>query len=330
MPGGPPCRSVIWFIRYSMPTGFAPTPPLLSIVSPVYRAEAVLDELIARIEAAVVNLPGLYEIILVDDGSQDASWAAICRHAARTPQVQGLRLSRNFGQHHAITAGLDASQGEWVVVLDCDLQDQPEEIGRLWAKAQEGYEAVLARRGRRTDSAFTVWRARAFYAVLGYLTGQTQDPEVGNFGIYHRQLIDTVLRLRESTRYFPTMVRWAGFRQTSLPVQHGHSERPTSYSLSRRLQLALDIMLTYSDKPLRLAVYFGLLLAVVAFGLGLLMLIRALQGQIVVLGYASLIVSLCFFCGVIITVLGVVGLYVGKTFEGVRARPLYVISDRTA
>ncbi|UOQ76185.1 hypothetical protein MUN84_16520 [Hymenobacter sp. 5516J-16] len=172
------------------------------------------------------------------------------------------------------------------------------------AKVQEGYEAVLARRGRRTDSAFTVWRARAFYAVLAYLTGQAQDPEVGNFGVYHRRLIDIVLQLRESTRYFPTMVRWAGFRQTSLPVAHGHSGRATSYSLSRRLQLALDIILTYSDKPLRLTVYFGLVLAFIAFGLGLVMLIRALRGQIVVLGYASLIVSLCFFCGVIITVLG--------------------------
>lgn len=312
-----------------MPSGPSSSLPLLSVVSPVYQAERVLDELVARLEATLANLPGEYEILLVDDASRDESWAAICRHAARTARVRGVRLSRNFGQHHAITAGLEHSRGEWVVVMDCDLQDRPEEISRLWAKAQEGYDAVLARRGRRTDSPFTVWRARAFYAVLAYLTGQPQDPEVGNFGLYHRRLIDTVLRLRESTRYFPSMVRWAGFRQTSLPVQHGYSERPTSYSLTRRLQLALDIMLTYSDKPLRLTVYFGLLLAGVAFGLGMVMLVRALRGQIVVLGYASLIVSLCFFSGVLITVLGVVGLYVGKTFEGVRARPLYVVDTAT-
>ncbi|GGG58460.1 glycosyltransferase family 2 protein [Hymenobacter glacieicola] len=313
-----------------MPSSVPSSPLLLSVVSPVYQAEQALDELIARLESTLTDLLVSYEIILVDDGSKDTSWANICRHAARMPQVRGVRLSRNFGQHHAITAGLDLSRGEWVVVLDCDLQDQPEEISQLWGKAQEGYEAVLARRGRRTDSVFTVWPARAFYAVLGYLTGQAQDPEVGNFGIYHRRLIDTVLQLRESTRYFPTMVRWAGFRQTSLPVQHGRSQRPTSYSLGRRLQLALDIMLSYSDKPLRLAVYFGLLLASGAFGLGILMLIRALQGQIVVLGYASLIVSICFFSGVLITVLGIVGLYVGKTFEGVRARPLYVVAEHTA
>ncbi|SNC67701.1 dolichol-phosphate mannosyltransferase [Hymenobacter gelipurpurascens] len=304
--------------------------PLISVVSPVYQAERVLDELVTRLEAELASLDGAsWEIILVDDGSTDESWQVICRHAARIPQVRGLRLSRNFGQHHAITAGLDQCKGQWVIVLDCDLQDQPEEISRLWQKAQEGYEAVLARRGQRTDSPVTIWGARLFYRTLEYLTGQSQDPDVGNFGVYHRRLIDTVLRLRESTRYFPTMVRWAGFRQTSLPVAHGQSARPTSYSLGRRLQLALDILLTYSDKPLRLTVYFGLLLAGAAFGLGLWMLLRALRGQIIVLGYASLIVSLCFFSGVLITVLGIVGLYVGKTFECVRARPLYVVSEHT-
>ncbi|TGE07957.1 glycosyltransferase family 2 protein [Hymenobacter fodinae] len=304
--------------------------PLISVVSPVYQAERVLDELVVRLEAELVPLAGSgWEIILVDDGSTDESWQVICRHAARRPQIRGLRLSRNFGQHHAITAGLDQCLGQWIAVLDCDLQDQPEEISRLWHKAQEGYDAVLARRGQRTDSPVAIWGARLFYRMLEYLTGQAQDPEVSNFGIYHRRLINTILQLRESTRYFPTMVRWAGFRQTSLRVAHGQTSRPTSYSLARRLQLALDILLTYSDKPLRLAVYLGLLLAGVAFGLGLWMLFRALRGQIVVLGYASLIVSLCFFSGVLITVLGVVGLYVGKTFEGVRARPLYVVAEST-
>lgn len=303
--------------------------PLLSIVSPVYQAELVLAELVARLERTLASLPVEWELILVDDSSTDSSWDVICQHAARMPQVKGLLLSRNFGQHHAITAGLDHSRGEWIVVLDCDLQDKPEEIPRLWTTAQQGYEAVCARRGQRTDSWFTIWRAKAFYAVLSYLTGQSQDPEVGNFGIYHRRLIDTVLQLRESTRYFPTMVRWAGFRQTSISVAHGQSHRRTSYSLGRRIQLALDVILSYSDKPLRLTVYFGLVLAGLAFALGLLMLVRALLGQIVVLGYASLIVSLCFFSGVVITVLGVVGLYVGKTFEGVRARPLYAIAKHT-
>ena len=306
------------------------TAPLLSVVIPVYRAGNVLPALLARLHAALAALTPAYEVVLVDDGSPDpADWPAIHQFATSDARVRGWRLSRNFGQHHALTAGLEASRGEWVIVMDCDLQDQPEEIPRLLAKAQEGYEAVLARRGARTDAATVRGGSRAFYRVLAYLTGEPQDPEVGNFGIYHRQLIEAVLRLRESTRYFPTMVRWAGFRQTSLPVAHGVGTRPSSYSLARRLQLALDILLTYSDKPLRLAVYFGLLLSGGAFLLGLIMLGRYLLGQITVPGYASLIVSISLFSGIIISVLGIVGLYVGKTFEGVRNRPLYVLAETT-
>lgn len=304
--------------------------PLLSVVIPVYRAGNMLPELLARLQVALTILTPAYEVVLVDDASPDpADWATIHQHAALDTRIRGRRLSRNFGQHHALTAGLEASRGEWVVVMDCDLQDQPEEIPRLLEKAQQGYEAVLARRGPRTDAATVQGGSRFFYRVLAYLTGEPQDPEVGNFGVYHRRLIDAVLRLQESTRYFPTMVRWAGFRQTSLPVVHGAGTRPSSYSLSRRLQLALDILLTYSDKPLRLAVYFGLLLSGGAFLLGLLMLGRYLLGQITVPGYASLIVSISLFSGIIISVLGIVGLYVGKTFEGVRNRPLYVLAETT-
>lgn len=304
--------------------------PLLSVVIPVYRASSVLPELLQRLSAVLAPLTPAYEIILVDDASPDpADWPAIRQAAAHDARVRGLRLSRNFGQHYALTAGLDAGRGEWVVVMDCDLQDQPEEIPRLLTRAQEGYEAVLARRYARTDGTAARVGSRAFYRVLGYLTGEQQDPQVGNFGIYHRRLIAVVLQLREHPRYFPTLVRWAGFRQTSLTVAHGSSPRPSSYSLVRRLQLALNILLTYSDKPLRLAVYFGLLLSGGAFMLGLIMLGRYLLGQITVPGYASLMVSISLFSGIIISVLGIVGLYVGKTFEQVRNRPLYVVAETT-
>ena len=304
--------------------------PLLSVVIPVYRAGAVLAELLERLHQTLIEITPEYELLLIDDASPDlGDWIQIEQQATHDARVRGLRLARNFGQHYAITAGLDASRGQWIVVLDCDLQDQPEEILRLLTKAQEGYEAVLARRGIRTDGLFIRGGSRLFYWLLAYLTDQPQDSEVGNFGIYHRRLIDTVLRLRESTRYFPTMVRWAGFRQTTINVAHGQAGRPSSYSLGRRFQLAIDIILSHSDKPLRLTVYFGLLLAFGAFILGLLMLIRAWLGQIVVLGYASLIVSTSFFSGILITVLGIVGLYVGKTFEGVRNRPLYVVAQTT-
>lgn len=304
--------------------------PLLSVVIPVYQAGNVLAELMRRLHHVLQSVSS-YEIILVDDASPVLTdWTCIRQYASYDNRIIGLRLSRNFGQHHAIMAGLEASIGTWVVVMDCDLQDQPEEILRLLTQAQQGYEAVVARRQFRTDNPTVRFSSRIFYKVLTYLTNESQDPAVGNFGIYHRRLIEVVIRLRESTLYFPTMVRWAGFRQTSLAVAHGAANRPSSYTLIRRLQLALDILLTYSDKPLRLAVYFGLLLSGGAFFLGLLMMVRYLLGQITVPGYASLIISISLFSGIIISVLGIVGLYVGKTFEEVRKRPLYIIAETTA
>ncbi|WP_426490591.1 glycosyltransferase family 2 protein [Hymenobacter sp. 102] len=304
--------------------------PTLSVVVPVYRGGDALPELLQRLTHTLEARNITYEIILVDDASPESTdWQLIQAAARRNFRITGLRLSRNFGQHYALTAGLDRSTGEWVVVMDCDLQDQPEEIPRLLAKAHQGYEAVLAHRHARTDTRSTRWGSWLFYQVLTRLTGQAQNSGVGNFGIYHRQLIDVLVQMRETTRYFPTLVRWAGFRQTTLAVTHGRSTRPSSYSLLSRLRLALDILLTYSDKPLRLAVYFGLLLSGGAFFLGFIMLLRYLLGQITIPGYASLIVSISLFSGIIISLLGMVGLYVGKTFEGVRARPLYIIAQTT-
>ncbi|QDA59336.1 glycosyltransferase family 2 protein [Hymenobacter jejuensis] len=303
--------------------------PLFSVVSPVYQAEMVLNELLQRLAATLSALTDEYEIILVDDASTDGSWLLIEQHAALDPRIRGLKLSRNFGQHHAITAGLDVAHGQWIVVMDCDLQDQPEEIARLYQKAQQGYAVVMASRTARQDPWITRTFSRGFYAVLSYLSGTPQDPLVANFGIYHQRVIQEVGRLRESIRYFPTMVRWAGFRQTTLPVEHGVNGRPSTYNIVRQLRLATDVLLAYSDKPLRLTVWLGLLLAGGAFTLGLIMLVRALLGQIVVQGYASLIISISFFSGLIILVLGMIGLYVGKIFEGVRNRPLYVIEATT-
>ncbi|WP_345238408.1 glycosyltransferase family 2 protein [Hymenobacter saemangeumensis] len=304
--------------------------PLISIVSPVYGAEAVVEELVRRIQASVGTLTEHYEVLLVDDRSPDSSWAHIQAEAGRDPRVQGLRLSRNFGQHRAITAGLDQARGEWVVVMDCDLQDRPEEIPALYALAQGGYDLVLAQRLDRQDAWSKKLLSRLFYRVLSYLTETPQDPSVANFGIYHRRVIDAVLTMRESVRYFPTMVRWVGFRTAYLGVAHaGRSSGRSSYGLSQRLQLGLDILLANSDKPLRLTVKLGLLLSGGAFLLVPITLLRYLGGQISQPGYTSLIISIWFFSGLLLSVLGMVGLYIGKTFEQVKGRPLYILDKAT-
>lgn len=302
----------------------------LSVISPVYGAERLIPQLVNRISAAVTSITNDYEIILVDDCGPDNSWEAILKETQVHEKVIGIRLSRNFGQHYAITAGLDHAKGEWVVVMDCDLQDRPEEIPALYAKAIEGYDIVLARRFERKDSFLKKLFSFTFYKTLGYLTGFQQDESVANFGIYHKKVIQAVCSMRESIRYFPTMVKWVGFKATKINVEHSQREEGKSgYNLKKMLHLAMDIILAYSDKPIRLLVKLGLLVSLFSFIVAIKVLFQWLVGDIKMLGYTSLFVSIWFLSGLLLSTLGLVGLYVGKTFQGVKNRPIYIIAEKT-
>lgn len=300
--------------------------PHISIVSPVYRAENTIPILIERLERSIQKITFDYEIILVEDGGPDNSWEVVQTYAEQNDKIIGIELSRNFGQHYAITAGLDHAQGEWVVVMDCDLQDQPEEIIKLYKKAQDGFDVVLARRHHRKDHFFKRFFSKVFYRSLGYLTGSEQDESVANFGIYHRTVINAVSSMRESIRYFPTMVKWVGFRVTKVNVDHDNRlEGESSYNITRLINLALDIILAFSDKPIRLLIKSGLIISFLSVLVAFIYLIKYLMGDVVILGYTSLIVSIWLLSGVIISTLGIIGLYVGKTFEGVKQRPIYIV-----
>ncbi|UZD23952.1 glycosyltransferase family 2 protein [Algoriphagus halophytocola] len=297
---------------------------MLSIISPVFRAENILDQLVSRIKQALPYQK--VEIILVDDYSPDNSWEKIEELAAKHPEIRGIKLSRNFGQHYAITAGLDAAKGEWIIVMDCDLQDRPEEISKLLAKAQEGFDVVLARRVDRQDRFFKRLSSKVFYRSLAWLTGTDQDESIANFGIYHRRVINEITGMRERIRYFPTMVKWVGFRQTSIEVVHaGRAEGSSNYNFRKLFNLALDIMLAYSDKPIRLTVKLGFGVALTGFLFALYTLFKYLKGDIIVAGYASLIISIWVLTGFLLITLGMIGLYIGKTFEGVKQRPIYIV-----
>lgn len=303
----------------------------LSIVSPVFRAEAIVAQLVQEVHAEASALGQHFEIILVDDRSPDLSWEKILESADQYPEVLGIRLSRNFGQHYAISAGLQAARGRWVVVMDCDLQDSPREIGRLVSKAEEGFDVVLARRSNRQDSLYRRSVSRLFYGVLAYLTGTPQDPAVANFGVYGQNVVEAINGMPETIRYLPTMVRWVGFSSTSIDVVHGHRHSGKSaYNFRRMANLAIDICLANSDKPLRLVVSIGFVVSAIGFVFAAVVIYRALYGRIEVLGYASLIVSVWVLLGLTITIMGVVGLYVGKCFEGVKRRPPFVIDRRVA
>jgi glycosyltransferase involved in cell wall biosynthesis len=304
------------------------SPVFLSVVSPVYRAECLVEKLVDEIRAALESLGVSFEIILVEDGSPDKSWESICKTCRKFSEVRGVRLSRNFGQHYAIAAGLSLARGSWVIVMDCDLQDRPTEISRLLKKASEGYDVVVARRAMRQDGIFKKLSSRIFYGTLGWLTGTTHDPAIANFGIYSAKVIAAINSMPESIRYFPTMVRWVGFRTESLDVEHAaRPEGKTSYNLRRLFNLALDICLAYSDKPLRMAVGTGFVVSLIGFVFAGFTVVQALRGEIQVLGYASLIVSLWVLAGLMIFIMGVVGLYVGKCFEGVKRRPTFIICE---
>lgn len=298
----------------------------LSVVSPVYRAEGILEELVDRITASATAMGVDHEIILVEDGSPDGSWGVIERICAKDERVKGIKLSRNFGQHYAITAGLAAAKGTWVVVMDCDLQDRPEEIPKLYAKAQGGYDLVLARRSLRQDGRSKKLSSVLFYKLFSYLTDSAQDPTVANFGIYHQRVIKAILSMRDHIRYFPTMSQWVGFKGTKVDVEHAQrAEGGSSYTWNKLFALAFNNIIAFSDKPLRLTIQVGLFISIMAFALAGYFLFKYLRGEILVLGYASLILSIWFLSGLIIFILGVIGLYIGKTFEKVKDRPVYLI-----
>ena len=298
----------------------------LSIVSPVYQAEKTVHLLVTEIQKYVTSITDEYEIILVEDGSPDQSWSRIEQICQSNSRVKGIKLSRNFGQHYAITAGLNASKGKWVVVMDCDLQDRPEEIPRLYQHVKKGYDLVFASRTIRRDSWLKKLSSKVFYAFFSYMTDTQQDHTIANFGIYHRKVIQSILMMGDHIRYFPTMSQWVGFTKTKLEVKHGSREEGSStYTWRKLLILAWNNIIAFSDKPLRLTIKFGLSISLIAFIIGTYYLIQYLRGAIEVLGYASLILSIWFLSGVIIMVIGILGIYLGKIFERVKNRPLYII-----
>jgi dolichol-phosphate mannosyltransferase len=205
--------------------------PLLSVVSPVYKAEKIIPLLVERIEKAVCKITSDFEIILVEDGGPDNSWNVIEGIAANNSKVKGIKLSRNFGQHPAIMAGLSEAKGEWVVVMDCDLQDQPEEIERLHGKALEGFDVVFAKRNNTQDGLFKKLTSKIFSTIFNYLAGTNFDNEIANFGIYNRKVITSVLSIGDYIKSFPLFVYFSGFRSTVISVEHASRESgTTSYS----------------------------------------------------------------------------------------------------
>ncbi|MBL1263642.1 glycosyltransferase family 2 protein [Methylomicrobium sp. RS1] len=302
----------------------------ISVVIPVYKAEDCMEELYRRLVATLEAVTDDFEIILVEDCGGDNSWPMISDMAQRDQRVKGIQFSRNFGQHYGITAGLDYCDGDWVVVMDCDLQDRPEEIPRLYQKAQEGFDVVMAKRRRRNDPALKRFNSWLFYKVFRFLAEMDYDGETSNFRIISRKVVISFRTMRERLRFFGGLVAWMGFPTASIDVQH--DERfagQTTYTFRKLWKLASETIVAYSDKPLRLAIRFGFLISALAFGYGGYIIYLALEYGTPIMGWSSLIVSIYFLGGIIISILGILGVYLGNAFDETKRRPLYIISQTT-
>ena len=304
--------------------------PKISVVIPVFRSEDSLTELSKRLVKSISAVPNSFEVIFVEDGSPDGCWDVITEIARLDARFVGLRLSRNFGQHPAIFAGIAHSAGEWVVVMDCDLQDLPEEIPNLYNKALEGFEQVVGVRSNRQDPLLKKLSSLLYLRLLSRLVGVPINTSVGNFGIYSRQVIDVIMSLGEQGRTFSLLALWSGFTRYELEVEHG--ARPygeSSYSIKALIRLAFFGIINHSDKPLKLTLKSGALLSLISFLYGAWTLIRQIIWSQAPEGWASVAVLISFSTGLITASIGVLGLYIGHIFAGVKNRPESVIWEST-
>ncbi len=300
----------------------------ISVVTPVYGCADCLQLLYNRLIKSLTMITDDFDIIMVNDASPDGAWECIQELSNQDSRVRGINFSRNFGQHHAITAGLDYAEGDWVVVMDCDLQDQPEEIQKMYAKAQEGYEIVFGIRQNRQDSFLKVLGSNAFALVLSYFIGQKVDNSVCNFTVISRKVVKEVRKLREQNRAYSLMINWFGFSTARVNVAHSNrAVGKTSYSFRKLIHLAFDVIVSHSNKPLRLSVAFGFLMAFASLVYGTFLVGRYFIMGVSVEGWTSVMVSIYLLGGLTFANLGILGIYFGKTFNEGKKRPLYTIES---
>lgn len=301
-----------------------------SIVIPLYNEEGGLPTLVERLQEIMAKFDGPAEVVMVDDGSRDATYQLAQAASLQDPRFKLIQFSRNFGHQVAITAGMDAASGDAVIIMDADLQDPPYVVLQMIEKWKEGYEVVYGLRERREgERLFKTATASMFYGLLHRIADIDTPVDVGDFRLVDRKALNAFLQMRENNRYVRGMFSWVGFRQTG--VSYTREERhagTTHYTLSKMVKLASNGILGFSTAPLRLALNTGVFLAIASVIYGVVAISLKLAGQSLVPGYASLLFAITFLSGIQLAVLGVVGLYVGRIYDEARARPLYVVRDR--
>jgi polyisoprenyl-phosphate glycosyltransferase len=300
----------------------------IAVVIPVYMGKTVLRELCHRLVATLSKMTSSFSIILVDDRSPDNAWPLICELGQEDQRIRGIQLSRNFGQHYALTAGIDHACARLYLVMDCDLQDAPEDIPLLYAKINEGFDIVVGVRRKEGHGYIKRGASRCFYALFNLLAGVNLDWSVGNYRIFSNRVAEGFKQMREQMRFFPASLSLMGFEvgYVALP-HHPRAEGRSSYTLGKLTRLAVNTLLAHSQRPLKIAAAFGLFISAISLLAAIGIVTRALLWGATVTGWASLIVTLCVLGGIQIFVTGIVGIYVGKCFEEAKKRPLYFVRE---
>jgi dolichol-phosphate mannosyltransferase len=303
--------------------------PALSVVVPVYGCERALAELHRRLLATLEPLVPSFELVFIEDGGGDRSWDVLLELAAADPHVKAVRLSRNFGQHAAITAGLAEARGTRVVVMDCDLQEPPEDIPRLWEQAEQGFDVVLSRRRQRQQSWNRRLTARLYFAFLSFVSGRRVEPGYGTLSLLTRKVVAEFLRFKDRDRHYMFILQWLGFRTAA--IEYDPRERPgggSSYTLRALLRLAVSGVFARTTIFLRWIVYAGFVVFASGLGVAALYLYRYFKYATVPAGFTALALLIVVMGGFGILTTGVSALYVGKIFEQVKERPLFVVDQR--
>ena len=308
----------------------------ISIVVPCYNEEAVLPQLFERLNAAAATWPVDFEVICVDDGSRDRTWDLLKQQHDRDSRWRSLSFARNFGHQVAVSAGLYYATGEAVVIIDADLQDPPEQVSRLIQKWLEGYQVVYAVRTKRRDKALKQFLAWGFYRLLSRLAPFNVPADAGDFCLLDRRVVEVMKSLPERNRYLRGLRAWSGFRQTGVEFErHARAAGAPHYTLRKSFNLAMDGVFSFSTMPLRLATYFGFTVSAAAFlGAVFTFLQKVFAAEFARIGMTpgahgipTLVISILFLGGVQLICLGILGEYVGRVYEEVKRRPLWVLRD---
>lgn len=301
----------------------------ISVIIPIYNEEDNINPLLERLQSVMKQLAVIHEFIFVNDGSRDRSIEIIKSLAQKNPEIKYIDFSRNFGHQIAVSAGLDKSVGKAVVIIDADLQDPPEVIIDLYKKMQTGYEVVYARRRtRKGESWLKLWTAKKFYRMLAKITSISIPVDTGDFRIIDRKVVEILKQMPEKSKYLRGQISWIGFNQTF--VEYDRQERQegeTGYTYSKMLRFALDGITAFSDLPLKIVTYFGLIVSIFAF----VMTLYALYSRFVLdnyqPGWTSLMISVLFIGGVQMIAIGIIGEYLSRMNSNSRNRPLYIIKE---